>query len=264
MKKILGLLAVLTVTVFMATSAFADINIVKSAFASFNEVAMVFSVDLYEWESGKDFSTYTGTGEDSIAFDVSGITLGNTTPQWAGGTVFAKVHSNLTAQQSGTTVYMFTKNTTATGDYKANAGRTSGSDTLYSGLVKKGNTTTYQPGDLAPLFVKCKKVSDANASYKSALPADFSAEDPYNGSRILADYSDSTFATLQDLARVIGISGPNGGIWVGYGSDPSTAPATNWYAGNEDAIIFFGANFDHVTGGSEYGTTTINFVQSVE
>ena len=39
---------VLTVTVFMATSAFADVNIVKSAFASFDPVAMTFSVDLYE------------------------------------------------------------------------------------------------------------------------------------------------------------------------------------------------------------------------
>lgn len=264
MKKFFSLLAVLTVTMFMAGSAFADINIVKSAFASFSEVAMVFDVTLYEWQTGKDYSTYTGTGADSIAFDVSGVTLGNTSAQWAGGTVFAKVHSNLTSQQAGTTVYMFTKNTTATGDYKANAGRTSGEDTFYSGLVRKGNTTTYQDGDFAPLFVKCKKVSDANASYKSALPADFSAEEPFNGSRILVDYSDSNFSTLADLSRVIGKSGVNGGIWVGYGSDPSTAPATDWYAGNEDVIIFFGANFDHVTSGSEYGTTTINFVQTIE
>ena len=262
MKRILGLLTVLTATVFMATSAFADINIVKSAFASFSEVAMVFDVTLYEWQTGKDYSTYTGTGAESIAFDVSGVTLGNTSAQWAGGTVFAKVHSNLTSQQAGTTVYMFTKNTTATGDYKANAGRTSGSDTFYSGLVKKGNTTTYQPGDLAPLFVKCKKVTDANESYKSALPTDFSGEEPFNGSRILADYSDSNFSTLADNARVIGKSGSNGGIWVGYGE--SYGVTSDWYAGNEDVIIFFGANFDHVTGGSEYGTTTINFVQSIE
>jgi hypothetical protein len=259
MKKIFSLLAVLTVTVFMATSAFADINIVKSAFASFSEVAMVFNVDLYEWVSGKDFTTYTGTGAESIAFDVSGITLGNATPQWAGGTVFAKISSNLSIQQSGTTVYMFTKNTTATGDYKANAGRTDGDNTLYGGLVKKGNTTTYQDGDLAPLFVKCQKISDANASYKSALPANFSEEELYDGSRIVADYSDSNFATLQDFMRVVGTSGVNGGLWVGYGNDP----ATNWFV-NEDVIMFFGATFDHVTAGSEYGTTTINFVQSVE
>lgn len=262
MKKFLGLLTVLTATVFMTTAVFADINIVKSAFASFSTVPMEFDVTLYEWQSGKDYSTYTGTGADSVAFDVSGVTLGNTSAQWAGGTVFAKAHSNLTSQQAGTTVYMFTKNTTATGDYKANAGRTSGSDTFYSGLVKKGNTTTYQPGDLAPLFVKCKKVTDANESYKSALPTDFSGEEPFNGSRILVDYSDSTFSTLADNARVIGKSGSNGGIWVGYGE--SYGVTSDWYAGNEDVIIFFGANFDHVTGGSEYGTTTINFVQSIE
>ena len=178
--------------------------------------------------------------------------------------MFAKIHSNLSIQQGGTTVYMYTKNATATGDYKANAPRTETWETttvsLYSGLVRKGNTTTYQAGDYAPLYVKCKKISDANESYKSALPADFSGEQHYDGSRILADYSDSNFSTLADLARVIGTSGTNGGIWVGYGGEP----AANWYSGSEDVIMFFGANFDHVIAGSEYGTTTINFVQSIE
>ena len=263
MKKIFSLLTLLTLTVFMSTTAFADINIVKSAFASFSAVPMEFDVTLYEWVKDKDFTTYTGTGADSIAFDLSGVTLGNETAQWAGGTVFAKIHSNLSIQQDGTTVYMYTKNTTD-GEYKANAPRTETWETttvsLYSGLVRKGNTTTYQAGDYAPLYIKCKKVTDANTSYKSALPADFSGEQHYDGSRILADYSDSNFSTLADLARVIGISGTNGGIWVGYGGDP----AANWYSGIEDVIMFFGANFDHVTSGSEYGTTTINFVQSIE
>ncbi len=258
MKKLFSLLTVLTITVFMAGTAFADVNIVKSAFASFSEVAVVFDVDLYEWVSGKDFTTYTGEGAESISFDLSGVTLGNTTPQWASGNVFAKVHTNLAIQQPGTTVYMYTKNT-GEGEYQAKSGRPSDEDTLYSGLVKKGNTTTYQEGDFAPLFVKCKKISDANASYKSALPANFSAEELYDGSRIVADYSDSNFATLQDFMRVVGTSGVNGGLWVGYGNDP----ATNWFV-NEDVIMFFGATFDHVTAGSEYGTTTINFVQSVE
>ena len=259
MKKFFSLLAVLALVATVSSSAFADINIVKSAFASFATVPMEFDVQLYTWQSGKDFTTYTGEGVESIAFDVSGVTLGNETAQWAGGTVFAKIHSNLAIQQAGTTVYMFTKNTTATGDFKANAGRTDGDKTLYGGLVRKGNTTTYQDGDLAPLFVKCKKVQDANTSYKSALPTDFSAEALYDGSRIVADYSDSNFATLQDFMRVVGTSGIDGGLWVGYGNDP----ATNWFV-NEDVIMFFGATFDHVTGGDEYGTTTINFVQSIE
>lgn len=262
MKKVFSFLTVLAL-VCMASSVWAasqPISIVKSAFASFSAVDMVFDVTLYEWQSGKDYTTYTGTGADSIAFDTSGVTLANPTAQWAGGTVFAKVHSNLTSQQNGTTVYMYTKNTTNTDGYAANAGRKDGDNTFYSGLVKKGNTSTYQDGDLAPLFVKCKKISDANESYKSALPANFSAEKQFDGSRILVDYSDSNFEDLQDFARVIGKSGSNGGIWVGYGNDP----ATDWYAGNEDVIIFFGATFDHVTGGSEYGTNTIKFVQTIE
>ena len=264
MKKVFSLLAVLALVVTMSSSVFADISIVKSAFASFSEVAMVFDVTLYEWEANKDYTTYTGDGADSVSFDLSGITLGNTTAQWASGDVFAKIHTNLAIQPAGTTVYMYTKNTTD-GDYKANAGRTSGDDTLYSGLVKKGNTTTYQDGDLAPLFIKCKKVTDANESYKAAKPADFSAEEPYNGSRILADFSDSTFSTLPDNARVIGISGIDGGVWVGFGvPQGETGDAYNWYAGSEDVIMFFGANFDHVISGSEYGTTTIKFVQTIE
>lgn len=264
MKKVVSLLAVLALVGTLSSYAFADINIVKSAFASFAEVPMTFSVDLYEWVSGKDYTTYTGTGADSISFDVSGVTLGNITSQWASGDVFAKINSNLTSQQAGTTVYMYTKNTTATSDYKANAGRPDGTNTFYSGLVKKGNTTTYKEGDFAPLFVKCKKITEANESYKDAKPADFSGEEPYNGSRILVDYSDTNFGTLPDNARVIGMSGVGGGVWVGYGVPQGGTDPSNWYAGNEDVIMFFGANFDHVTGGSEYGTTTINFVQSVE
>ncbi len=264
MKKLFSLLTVLTITVFMAGTAFADVNIVKSAFASFSEVAVVFDVDLYEWVSGKDFTTYTGEGAESISFDLSGVTLGNTTPQWASGNVFAKVHTNLAIQQPGTTVYMYTKNT-GEGEYQAKSGRPSDEDTLYSGLVKKGNTTTYQEGDFAPLFVKCKKISDANTSYKSAKPADFSAEEPFNGSRILVDQGDTTFAGLPDNARVIGKSGIDGGVWVGFGvPQGQTGAAYNWYAGNEDVIIFFGANFDHVVSGSEYGTTTISLVQTIE
>lgn len=264
MKKFISLLAVLALVATLSSSAFADVNIVKSAFASFAPVAMTFSVDLYEWESGKDFTTYTGTGVGSVSFDLSGVTLSNATAQWASGDVFAKISSNLSSQQAGTTVYMYTKNTTD-GDYKAKAGRTDGTKTLYSGLVRKEATATYQPGDYAPLFVKCKKISDANADYKSAKPADFSAEDPYNGSRILADFSDSDFSTLPESARVIGTSGANGGIWVGYGvPSGQTVDPYNWYAGSEDVIMFFGANFDHVTGGSHYGTETIKFVQSIE
>ena len=264
MKKVFSSLAVLALLVTAGSSAFADVNIVKSAFASFAEVAMVFDVTLYEWQSGKDFTTYTGTGADSVSFDTSGVTLGNTSAQWASGDVFAKISSNLSSQQAGTTVYMYTKNTTD-GDYKAKAGRTDGSKTLYSGLVRKEATTTYQPGDYAPLFVKCKKISDANESYKSAKPADFSAEEPYNGSRILADYSDTGFGDLPESARVIGTSGANGGVWVGYGvPSGQTVDPYNWYAGSEDVIMFFGANFDHVTGGSHYGTETIKFVQSIE
>lgn len=159
---------------------------------------------------------------------------------------------------------MYTKNTTE-GDYQAKSGRTSGEETLYSGLVKKGNTTTYQPGDYAPLFIKCKKISDANTSYKSAKPADFSAEEPYNGSRILADFDDTNFGSLPDNARVIAVSGIDGGVWVGYGvPQGQTVDPYNWYAGSEDVIMFFGANFDHVVADSEYGTTTIKFVQTIE
>ncbi len=266
MKKLLGLLTVLTVTVFMATSAaFADISIVKSAYANFAAVAMIFDVNLYTWEEDKDFTTYTGTGVDSVAFNTSGVTLGNTTAQWAGGTVFAKIHSNLTSQQAGTTVYMYTKNTANTDGYAANAGKVDGANTFYRGLVRKGNSSTYQDGDLAPLFVKCKKVSDANESYKTALPTNFSAEELYDGSRALVDYSDTGFSSFGDNVRVIGKSGANGGIWVGYGvPQGQSVPAYDWYAGNEDVIMFFGAMFDHVMGGAEYGTNTIKFVQTIE
>ena len=256
MKKFFSLLAVLALVSMVSSSVFAAAFSTKHAYVTFSSEALSFDVKIYDFVADKAWAAYSGAEASAISFDTTGITLGSATPFNAMGQTIAIVSSNLTAQQAGTTVYMYTRNSVDTGNYKANAPRIDGSDSLYSGLVRKGNTSTYQVGDFAPIKIKCQKSSEASTA---ALPADFWSAEMYDGVRMLADKNDSTFATAGDNAKAIGKSGATGGIWVGYGNDP----ATNWYV-NEKVIIFFEAQFTNVMGGSEYGTETITFNQAVE
>jgi hypothetical protein len=262
MKKFFSLLAVLALVVMASSSVFADAFATKHAYVTFSSEALTFDVKIYDFVADKAWDAYTGTEATSIAFNTTGITLGSATPFNAMGQTIAIVSSNLTAQQAGTTVYMYTRNNSDTGQYKANAARTDNWDgtdvTLFNGLARKGNTTTYQVGDLAPIKIKCQKSSEASTA---ALPADFWAAGSSDGVRMLLDKNDSIFASYPDNAKVIGKSGATGGIWVGYGTNQYGT--SDWYA-NEKVIIFFEAQFTNVMGGSEYGTETITFNQAVE
>lgn len=258
MKKFFSLLAVLALVSMVSNSVFAAAFSTKKAYVTFASEALSFDVKIYDFVANQAWDAYSGTEATSISFDTTGITLGSATPFNAMGQTIAIVSSNLTAQQAGTTVYMYTRNFVDTGNYKANAPRIDGTDSLYSGLVRKGNTSTYQLGDYAPLKIKCQKSSEASTA---ALPADFWDAEMFNGVRMLADKNDSTFATAAEQTKSIGRSGATGGIWVGYGEDHGVT--SNWYA-NEKVIIFFEAQFTNVMGGSEYGTETITFNQAVE
>lgn len=265
MKKVFSLLAVLAL-VCMAGTAFAAGSVTQKAYATFSEESLDITVTLYEWVKDKEWSEYTPKASGDIQFDVSNIELGKSTPKYANATTFAKVSSNLTGISEGTTIYLYTKNASASynGEYKAAAKDGNGK---YSGLIRKGNTSPYQPGDHAPIRVAFSKLSDfsksngAHHDYVGALP-DFStggingnARFWTTGFRNLNDKDDDIFGSLPDLEKVLGISGLNGGFWVCEKEDHSGS----WYSGDEDVLIFFGAAFDHVIGGSKYGTETITF-----
>ncbi|MCR4662711.1 MAG: hypothetical protein K5622_02340 [Endomicrobiaceae bacterium] len=262
MKKFFSLLAVMALVVMASSSVWADAFATKKAYVTFSSEALTFNVKIYDFVADQAWDAYTGTEATSISFDTTGITLGSATPFNAMGQTIAIVSSNLTAQQAGTTVYMYTRNNSDTGAYKANAARTetwgTTEVTLFNGLARKGNTSTYQVGDLAPIKIKCAKSSEASTA---ALPADFWSLDASSGVRMVLDKNDSIFASYPDNAKVIGKSGATGGIWVGYGD--SGYGTSDWYA-NEKVIIFFEAQFTNVMGGSEYGTETITFNQAVE
>ncbi|MBR3654977.1 MAG: hypothetical protein IKN62_06070 [Elusimicrobia bacterium] len=266
MKKFFNLVVVLAL-VCMAGTAFAA-NQVKTAEVTFAAAELSFSVSLYDWTgAGKDLSTYTAkTGEnaDKIIFDISNIQPGKDEAQWANATTFAKVTSNLTSLQGGTSIYLFTNNTAA-GTYKANAAN----EGSYAGLIRAGNTSTYQKGDHALIRAVFVSKTDSETStkpaygYRTTLP-DFSTggisgDNRFysTGFRDLKDKLDSDFGAenINRENKILGISGAAGGLWVGMSDDNQY---TQWYV-NDDIFIFFGAEFKNVMGGSSYGTTTITF-----
>lgn len=268
MKKVFILLTVLTAIVFVVGNAFAvDPISTKAAKATFGAATVTINVDLYDFVANRDWDAYSTT-VDEISFTTSTITLGNTTPQWAVGKTFAKLSGNLMAQPNTTKIYMYTRNKTA-GTYQAITPRVNtGNVNAYNGLVRKGHTAALLPGDYAAIKMICKKKSEA---VKTAYPTDFTKAFG-DGMRYLLDKDDSNFNSLianNDCHVVIarGGNGTTGGFWVGCNDGGDW---TNWWSGKadgsgtEDLIIFFGAQFDHVTGGSEYGTTTITFSTETE
>lgn len=265
MKKILSLVAVMAVAVMMSSSVWADAITTKSAYATFTLDPLEFSVNLYNWETGKDYATeYTGTPEGSISFDLSTIKPGIANSRWAKANTFAKIHSNLTSQPASTKVYIYTKNTaTEAGNYQAKASRST-TKNVYNGLVRKNMGDTYQAGDYAPLEMKNVKVSDANTNYKTSLPTEFALDGAIDqGERYLLDKEDSDWSTAGDEGQLIGKGGITGGIWVCKSRNEHDV-TDNWYSGTEDVIVFFGARFESVIGGYEYGTTSITFNTAVE
>lgn len=251
MKKVFSLLAVLAVTVFMASSVWAALPVAQKAYANFAAEDLSVGFELYTHQDGKDYTFGEGgnynTTVNDIQFDTSKVLVGTTTASFAPGTVFARVTSNLTKQKASTTLYMFTRNSTTAGDYKAKYS----DNTKYTGLIRKGNTTTYAAGDNAPIEMHFAKVSVAPTTYPTSMSQD---ADAY-GDKYLADRAASDFTT--DNAT-IGKSGVTGGIWTG-----NAAGDVKHYTA-EDVIVFFGARFDNVFAGDEYGTECINIVTSAE
>jgi len=260
MKKLFSLLAVLAVTVFIGGTAFtADtLPTTQKAYATFASEDLSVSFDLYAHIDGEEY-TFTGdTGTinypdtakvPSIEFDLSNVKVGTTTVSFAKGTVFARVKSNLTKKTAGTNIYMFTTSTrTAAGEYQAKYN----DDTHYSGLIRKGNKSTYAPGDNAPIEMHFVKKSEAPTTYPTSMSQD---ADAY-GDKYLSDIAASDFADGSNA--LIGTSGVKGGIWIGNN--------TSWkdYSLDEDVIVFFGAKFDNVFAGDEYGTECINILTSAE
>lgn len=263
MKKFFSLLAVLAL-VCMAGTAFAATSATKKAYANFDAVTLSVDVTLYEWTKDKEWADYTPKASGDIDFDISGITPGQAAAKYANATTFAKVSANLTAMPGGTEIYMYTKNASDSysGDYKALA---KDGDGKYGGLIRKGATSTYSPGDHATMRVAFSKISDFEEGgnhhdYVSALP-DFatggiSGDNRFytTGFRDLNDKDDTGFASLPTQEKILGTSGVGGGLWVGMSEQ-----YVQWYSGEEDVLVFFGAKFDHVVGGSQYGTETITF-----
>ena len=267
MKKFISLLAVLALVTVVSSASFATpiTPIVKTAKITFEAQALDFNVTLYTWSEGKAFSAYTNADKaEEISFTAADVTLGTADSSFARGTVFARISSNnLHKQPASVQLAMFTDNTNST-TYKAKAPRTEDEKTKYNGLVRKNMGETAVDGDYAPIEMLNVKVSEASA-YAAARPTE--AAYPLNGDaphgvRYLVDAQDQDFSktgVVGTTSTSIGVGGVNGGIWVA--GDYSQY---NTYVKDEDVLIFFGARFNNVVAGSEYGTDKITFEQFAE
>ena len=280
MKKVVSFLAVLAVTVFSSGLAWAaQIDTPKSAFATFDSVAIDFAVTLHEWTSATkttDYGQHAAPASGSIDFVTSGVTLGVEDNQPVVSNVYLKIHSNLTQQPAGTFIYMYTNNkandteTTAADSYNATYPSSVEADG-YNGLVRKGQkaASAYAAGDYAVLQIRAFKIGDAAlATYKENGPKDsgiaFPWDDQSGGTKILQDKDTSGFSIDGEVWQtVIGKSGIGYGNWVGYGVPYGGSENINFYDSG-DVIIFFNANFKSVVAGNSYGTKSIKFVNMAE
>lgn len=283
MKKVFSFLAVLALVAMASSAVWAEANLpaAQEAFVSFTATGTLeVSVNLYalpDTYSG-DFSyeTNPGTPVEKIGFDIGNtFEYGSANTYDSYGNVFAKIHTNLSGMPANEELFMYTRNQSNTAaKYKVTANGNRQQDwgdktaILYNGLVRgdgkatKEDKTGCNPGDYAPIKMYFCKVTDADKTdfqfSKAKLPPIF-GQNQY-GTKDLLDFNDTLGGdSVVDIHyTTIGITGADGGIWVGNGEYSTD------YANSEDVIIFFGARFDHVVAGDTYSTTTITFAYSAE
>ncbi len=286
MKKVFSLLAVLAL-LCMTSSVWAAAVLpqgTKTAYAEFSSEDINITVDLYELPATYSTNFYqsgTPTSADQIEFEIdnNAFSFGSSTVYKAQGNVFAKIKTNLASVGDNKKLFMFTDNMNNSSDYKVfgNGNRKTQNwgteqDKHYAqvcnGLVRKGGKATTNPGeetgnycndgDYAPIKMQFIKAVDADAEgqrySKANYPDVFTGSADYKGLKDLLDASDTYEGNNLRDKMEIGKSGAGGGIWVG----------SNWYSGNDDVIVFFGASFDHVVGGDKYMTSTIKFEYAAE
>ena len=281
MKKVLSLLAVLTVTVFMASSVWASqIGESKTAFATFDAIELSFDVTMHEWTSATkttDFGSHAAPTSGSIDFDADSSIIGKSEDTSVVSNVYLKIHSNLAQQPAGKFIYMYTNNKANDSEEAANSYNAQyaapdddqGNHREFNGLVRKGQkaATDYAPGDYALLQIKACKIADTS-SYKDAGPKEsdipFPWDDQSSGTRVLMD-KDTTGWSIsgEPMETIIGKSGIGYGNWVGYGEPLGGGANCNFYDSG-DVIMFFRATFNNVVAGNSYGTKSIKFVNMTE
>ncbi|MBR3628527.1 MAG: hypothetical protein IKN42_06765 [Elusimicrobia bacterium] len=248
MKKFFSLLAVLALVGMVSSAVWAapTTEATHTALASFSGGTISFSADLYNWNS-----TYTGTTATNITFNTDGFILGSSTPVFKCASVYALIQSNITASTGKVWVYQDNKNNSDS-KYVATTGRTDGSNTLVSGLVK-ANSGGSKAEHFAPLKAYYKKLSDAK-NVITTLPTQF----PPDG---VGEYGVYNFVDKGDSNYVA--KDPYTLIATGDGNYVGTNEWGRNYV-KEDVVMFFGATFTNVLGGDSYGTNSITFISEIE
>ncbi len=252
MKKVFSLLAVLAVTVFMASMVYAQTFATKSATASFESAGEVsFSATLYKFTGqASQYTNPTSAETEGIAWDISTIPLNSSDKHWQASNVYCLIKSTITTASGRVVIYQ--DNAHNSDEYKDSTTNPT------AGLVKKnsggGSNLVFQ-------YFSCKLegTDGAKTKYVSSQP-NFQRQapnynDPY-GSRGFKDIGEiGTTPSDADLAYIT--IAKSSGIWDG------TSDGSDWFNPG-DNVLFFGAEFVNILGGDSYGTQTIKFATQVE
>ena len=244
MKKLFSLVAVLAVTVLFSSSAFAAVNLRRSAIANFSSAGEVsFSLDLKYIADDSDATV--------IDWDVANIPLNVDATEWTTSTVYAVLSSTVT--KAGSAVYMYQDNANST-DYKAVDGRTENGYKIYSGMVNQQTQGGEYRGYIPLVFCS------TTTKFSTATTPNFGTN-PENigGTRYFVDKSNENWglpaANTTNYVTIANTGGLVGGVDAG---------GACWNVGSNTGYMYFGGLFKNILGGDVYGTDQIKVVETVE
>ena len=259
MKKVFGLIFILSVLFFYSNISFA-------AFSA-GELATVSVVADFSSKGTADFSIdLKNISDDSevteIGWPIQDVILKQDTDQWKWSTTYAIIKSTVTDPK--VTYYLYQKNTEST-VYKSTVPRTNADgSTVYSGLVNQelqgGEYRGYIP--LSFLFT-VNKVKDSDL--KKAYDPEIMTPSGDKVARYFKDSADSDFNSDKPEYCVVACSNTGGITFYPYGEGGVYAPwSPDSVKESKTAYMYFGGNFLNVRRGDVFGTDQIFIIKVVE
>jgi len=242
MKKLLGLVLVLAITVFVSSSVFAAVDKTYKAVAVFSSSFGEISFDMVLKYIDGDAAA------DAIDWDVENIPLNVTATNWTTSTVYGVVTTTVTTV--GGAVYMYQDNVNGT-VYKSTAPRGAYDGTtrlgdVYSGMVNKELQGGDYRGYIPMVYYSTTTKSTPNFGEN---PEDVA------GTRYFIDHSDYNFADQTNYITVANTGGLVGGV---------DAEGKCWNVGSQTGYMYFGGLFSNILAGDDYGTDKIRVVSTIE
>ncbi len=244
MKKVFSLLAVLAVTVFMASSVWALTSTTVTSVANFSSAGTVeFTFELKNVDGD-------GTAT-AINWPISSIPLNVTNTAWTTATTYAVIGATVT--KSNGAIYMYQDNKNDQSAYQATSPRVEGDNDIYSGLV---NVATHGGSmDIRGYVPMCYQLTTTKTA-----PSFGTNPEGVTGGRYFIDKGNTNFASQTNYITIANAGGLVGGVTA-----PSQGGACYNLDGNPmSGYMYFGGLFQKVLGGDTFGTDQIKIVTEIQ